>query len=74
MKFVEKVQEIINESGLRAGISQFTIQVAYEGADLRINIHCLDPSSGFKEVIQEHKPHAVILTSGTLSPLRIWPL
>jgi len=74
MKFIEKLMEIINPSGQRAGVSQFKIQVAHEGADIRITIHCLDPSSGFKEVIQEHKPHSVILTSGTLSPLKVWPL
>lgn len=34
----------------------------------------MDPSSGFKEVIQEHKPRSIILTSGTLSPLKVWPL
>lgn len=49
MKFIEKINEFMfEEKGLRAGISQFTIQVAYEGADIRISIHCLDPSSGFK--------------------------
>jgi len=37
-------------------------------------LHCLDPSSGFKDVIQQHKPRSIILTSGTLSPLKVWPL
>ena len=59
---------------MRVGISQFTIQILYEGADIKINMYCLDPSSGFKEVIKEHKPRSIILTSGTLSPLKVWPL
>lgn len=72
MRFIEKVEEIINGKDTIDDISQFTIQVVYEGADIKIIIHCLDPSSGFKEVISEHKPRAVILTSGTLSPLKMW--
>jgi Rad3-related DNA helicase len=55
-------------------IEQFKVQILYEGADIRINIYCLDPSSGFREVIQQHKPRSIILTSGTLSPLKMWPL
>lgn len=74
MKFIEKIEEIINEKEITRGISQFKIQVVYEGADIRIIIHCLDPSSGFKEVVAEHKPRSIILTSGTLSPLKAWPL
>lgn len=50
------------------------MQVAYEGADIRLSLHCLDPSSGFKDVIEQHKPRSIILTSGTLSPLKVWPL
>lgn len=34
--------------GQRSGVSQFVIQVNYEGADIKIHLHCLDPSSGFK--------------------------
>lgn len=72
MKFIEKVEEIIVGKEITEDISQFTIQVVYEGADIKIIIHCLDPSSGFKEVISQHKPRALILTSGTLSPLKLW--
>lgn len=75
MRFVEKITEFVSsEGGRRAGISQFTVQIAYEGADIRVSLHCLDPSSGFKDVIQQHKPRSIILTSGTLSPLKVWPL
>jgi hypothetical protein len=49
MRFIEKLQELINGKGSeRVGISQYAIQVYYEGADIKINIHCLDPSSGFR--------------------------
>jgi len=75
MKFVEKINDFMVEgSSQQSGVSQFTIQIAYEGADIRVSLHCLDPSGGFKEVIEQHKPRSIILTSGTLSPLKAWPL
>ena len=55
-------------------MSMFKVQILYEGADIKINLFCLDPSSGFREVVNQHKPRSIILTSGTLSPLKVWPL
>ena len=32
----------------KEGLSDYKVQVLYEGADIKINIFCLDPSNGFK--------------------------
>jgi len=74
MKFVEKLLELHRDSEQVGFLEQFKVQILYEGADIKINMFCLDPSSGFKDVLEQHKPRSIILTSGTLSPLKVWPL
>ncbi|CAD8081325.1 unnamed protein product [Paramecium sonneborni] len=38
---------------------------------ISLNIWCLDPSLAFKKLMQ-NKIHSIILTSGTLSPMKSW--
>ena len=73
MRFVEKVAETTTNEK-EGGEEQFRVQIVYEGADISIKIFCLDPSIAFKQFVSHHKPRSIILTSGTLSPLKAWPL
>jgi hypothetical protein len=34
-------------------------------------VHCLNPAYVFKQLLIDEKPRSVILTSGTLSPMKI---
>lgn len=75
MRFIEKVFDIMGECKKNKGseLSEYAIQILYEGSDIRLNIHCLDPADGFSQIMK-FNPRNIILTSGTLSPLKSWEL
>lgn len=50
----------------------YIIQILYKGSDIILNIHCLTPSIAIAQYLTPMKPISIILTSGTLSPLKTW--
>ncbi|MBS1890219.1 MAG: hypothetical protein JST59_02925 [Actinobacteria bacterium] len=51
--------------------SKYTISLKMNGSDLQINAICLDPARSFN-FLREHEPYSIILTSGTLTPIKFW--
>jgi len=49
------------------------MNIHYEGSDIKLDVFCLDPSIAMKSIYAQ-KPYSIILTSGTLSPLKAFPI